>query len=138
MTTRSFTPQVRAAANRPGSLGARSSWIVVGVAVVLAPPLSLLAAETGRPQGEPGPVPVVIPALRAFAQQQAERVAEAPAATRTPAAEAATEDAGITFPVAPPSRLAVPEAMERGRGMPTYPGLVCGGCASPLRRGAPI
>ena len=107
MTTRSFTPQGRTAANRQGSLGVRSSWIVVGVAVVLAPPLSLLAAETDRPQSTPGPVPVVIPGLRVFAQQrQAERVAKTPSAARTPAAE----DAGLTFPVAPPSRLAVPEA----------------------------
>lgn len=112
MTTRSFTPQGRTATNRQGSLGVRSSWIVVGVAVVLAPPLSLLAAETGRSQGVPGPVPVVIPALRAFAQQrQTERVAATQANTPTQAAQAVTDDeSAISFPVAPPSRLAVPEA----------------------------
>lgn len=109
MTTRSFTPQGRTATNRQGALGVRSSWIVVGVAVVLAPPLSLLAAEPG---GTRGPVPVVIPALRAFAQQrQAERVADTQANTPTQAAQAATDDeSSISFPVAPPSRLAVPEA----------------------------
>lgn len=110
MTTRSFTPQGRMATNRQGSLGARSSWIVVGVAVVLAPPLSLFAAETGRPQSAPDRVPVVISSLRSFAQQQAERAAEAQATTPTLASKAATDEADISFPVAPPSRLAVPEA----------------------------
>lgn len=111
MTTRSFTPQGLTAANRQGSLGVRSSWIVVGMAVVLAAPVSLIAAETGRSRATPRPVPVVIPSLRAFAQQrQTERVAEPQATTRTSAAETATDESGLAFPVAPPSRLAVPEA----------------------------
>lgn len=107
MTTRSFTPHGRTAANRQGSLGVRSSWIVVGVAVVLAPPLSLLAAETGPSLGTPGPVPVVIPSLRAFAQRHQQTMRPA-GRTQTPDTDAAVED--IAFPVAPPSRLVVPEA----------------------------
>jgi len=121
MTTRSFTPQGRTAANRQGSLGVRSSWIVVGVAVVLALPLSLLAAETGRPQSVPRPIPVVIPSLRSFAQQQAKRAAEARANTPNLASKAATNETDISFPVAPPSRLAVPEAAPIPR-VQAFPG----------------